>query len=89
MIDQCRANIGKVQKGKIKCDQCPTYMTGKFSFIRAIFTKVEVDSDQQPEGPMNITKNCMDFNICDKCKSTLFQKIDKIKSQVSEKGEWS
>lgn len=89
MLDKCRANIGDVQKDKIKCDQCPTYMAGTFIFIRSIFTKVEVDSEQQPEGPINVIKNCMDLNFCDKCKSEMFEKIDKIKSEVKEKGEWS
>jgi len=89
MLDNCRKNIGDVQKGKIKCDQCPTYMSGAFTFLRAIFAKVDVDSDQQPEGPLNITKNCMDLNFCDKCKSAIIEKINKTKSQVKEKGEWS
>ncbi len=88
MLSKCKENLGAVRRGQTKCDICPTYMTGVYNYTRSLFTKVNVDIKCK-ESPMASEKKYMDFNICEKCKSELVNKVNKTKELTKDKGDWS
>jgi hypothetical protein len=89
MKEECKKNLGTVQRGSIKCDSCPKYMQGEFKYYRAIIAKVVVDRDQKEEGPLDVEYRCMDFNFCDDCGSLLLNKVKETRKSHSDKGGWS
>ena len=89
MLNKCAKHIGVVRRNQTKCDLCPTYMGGVFYYARGVFAKVEVDSQQQPEGPLSVEKHHMDFNICGECTSEIVNKVNQTKKSIKNKGDWS
>ena len=89
LIDRCKKHIRDAKKNTIRCDLCPEYLTGKFGMKRVVVTKVVVDSDQKAEGPLEVQKRCMDFNVCNKCWSGIDKKINRTKESIKKKGDWS
>lgn len=63
--DRCKKFIGNQIRNALKCDLCPRFMTGKFSYHSAIFDFINVDVGK--EITTSAIKNIMNFNICDKC----------------------
>jgi hypothetical protein len=68
---------------------CPKYLDGRFELKRAVLTKVIVDSEQKAEGPLEVKRKHMDFNICQTCWSDILSRINKAKEDLKQKGDWS
>lgn len=88
-LDQCKTNLGDLRKNKIKCDLCPQYLSGKFEYFRAIFTKVDVEKGEA-EGKFetNLDHQHMDYSMCGKCYGAIKSSINKT-TQKKSKDEWS
>jgi hypothetical protein len=88
-IEHCKKYLGDIKKGSIKCDMCPTYMSGKFEYFRAIFAKVVVSAgSEKGKFDTELVHQHMDYNVCSKCYSAIRSTINKTMKEKAV-DEWS
>lgn len=54
-------------RGSIKCDFCPKVQSGNFKYHVLAIHKVSADKDVKEQGPSDVQKDIMDFNLDDEC----------------------
>ena len=86
IIDDVKANLGPIKKGKIKCDLSKQYKSGTFEYHFLLFDRVDIDKKRSNE--ISIDKKVMDLTIID-AYNKLQNQAEVTKKKIEKEGVWS
>jgi hypothetical protein len=86
LIDRCRKFLSGARRSAVKCDLCPKYYSGVFTYFTVQLDNVTVDKDANPK--TEVKENVMDFNVCTECLNSLRDsRVTTV--QKPTKGNWT
>lgn len=78
--------VNGTSRGSIKCDFCPKVQSGSFKYHVLIIHKVSADKDVKEQGPSDVQKNIMDFNLDDECFVLMANQVVASRQKVKSGG---
>lgn len=88
LMQKVKANIGKHQQGKIKCDLSKTYKSGTFVYYIMLFDHISVNKELSEDNQVKIERNVMDLNIISGF-DKLLEQTQVTRKRIEDQGVWT
>lgn len=87
LLERVKQFLSAIKRLSVKCDLCPKYYSGQFTYTKLLFSLVNVDIAR--EKPVQIDRNVMDLSIGQCCLKELEAQVKNTVDMVKREGDWA